>query len=115
MAEKRSSRLGADPTVVRPRLDAIKSVTVGDDERTLIVRGTSGCWDRLASVEVEETPASVTLSAYVGLLPRFAAELVPGEVVAVPAVAYPWEAEVTLQQPLGDREVISAGGFESFG
>ena len=101
---------GADPSVVRQALSPIDSVVVRDDDRALIVRGIHGMGERLHSLEVEETPTQVFLSAFVGLEPEFAARLDREENVAVLAIGIAWRVDVVLKRPLGSRQVVSRGG-----
>lgn len=82
-----------------PRPTPWEVVGVGSDDHTLRVQFVEGVVEHLHHVDVRDDDATVTLTAFVGLDPAFTG----GAVAAVGLVRW---TEVTLEEPLADREVL---------
>jgi hypothetical protein len=91
------------PGLLDPRPTAIDSVSVvagdGDKVEVSYYNGVRDCYG-LDRVEVEETDTTVTIGVFTGSLP-------PGDQVCI-EIAELQVTVVTLEAPLGDREVVDA-------
>jgi hypothetical protein len=92
------------PGLLDPRPTAIDSVAVvaggdGDKLEVAFYNGIRECYG-LDRVEVEETDGSVTIGVFTGSVP-------PGDQVCI-EIAELQVTVVTLDAPLGDREVVDA-------
>jgi len=102
-------RVEPDPTLVEPVPAHHAEARVDDDGRTLTVVFSRGVWQRLHAVEVRRTPGRVEVAVRLGITPELAAEM-ERRPTFFTMQAIVEHTVVTLDEPLGDRELVVAAG-----